>query len=778
MVHRLVSFIDKAVPARFPMKSLPSVSPRRPATGNQRDPALDLLRTIALGRVLLWHAFAAPWMTFFAAMPVMFFVAGTLLDRPGSRSSHAPLLRRRARRLLLPLWIYGGVVATAGLLHDPPGWPTLSSAPGALWHAVSWMLPLVDPAGSDWHGGWLSTHLWYLRAYLWVLLLAPLLVALARRVARTLPLLGLAIVALEVCNRAHVPVIGSGVTGVLVGDLVTYGAFVVLGMAYSRRRGQLRVGLLAGGAGAAGVATIVYVLFAGLPAGGVNESYGAVALTGVTWLLAAGAAEGPIRHLADHPVTRRLTAAVTRRAVTIYLWHPAAIVLAYAVLKGSDRFPRMSVVQHWPVPALLVIALTLVSTVVVVAALGWVEDLAARRSVTPAPGRHARSTGRARSRAAGLAAVVPSAATALALIVPALVLPVADGDPAGAASVFSAPRPPSFRAALTDDAFTARRFAPAARDALGKVDPTHARLAEALERWMAGQTGVDTVAVGVAVHGRVWTGAARNGDSARLDPDDEFGALSMTKTFTTALVLHEVKAGRLTLDGPLQPVAGLHPSGDETRITVRQLLAHTSGLTEYNTAPGFDASRPLDAREAVRLALDAGLQSPPGAEVHYANSNFHYLGLILEEVTGRPYPDLVAELFQAQGLRRTRLGPGGPGWPGFSSGGVLSTLHDLARWGDALFTPGRVLSAVDVRQLTTVDDSNMALSMWPLCPCGTSVDGVKQYSAIGQTVGYGGLMRFPSGMTLVVRFGPGTTSLDSVDLGRALEGALRATNGG
>lgn len=751
-----------------------SATQLRPAAENRRDPALDLLRTVALARVLLWHAFAASWMTFFAAMPVMFFVAGTLLEAPTAAGSHRALVRRRARRLLLPLWVYGAVVAVAGLLRDPPGGHTLASAPSALGHAATWIVPLVDPAGSEWHGGWLSTHLWYLRTYLWVLVLVPLLAVLARRAARALPALLLAVAALDLCHRAQVPVVGSGTTGVLLGDALTYGAFVVLGMAY-RRRGRLPVRLLAAGAAGACAATIAYVALAGLPAGGVNDSYGAVALTGVAWLLAAGAAEGPIRRLAERPTTRRLTAAVTRRAVTIYLWHPAAIVLAYAVLKGSDRFPRMSMVHQWPVPAVLVVALAVASTTVAVAALGWVEDLAARRSPAARVGRERRAA-QVGARAARLAALVPSAATALAFMVPSLVVPVADGDPAGAASIFGAPRPPSYRAALGNDAFARR--APAGDLApLGRVDPAKARLGETLGRWLAGQAGVDAVAVGVAVHGRIWSGAAhKDGSAARPGRDDEFGALSMTKTFTTALVLQQVKAGRLSLDRPVPRLPELHVAGDAATITVRQLLDHTSGLIEYSSAPGFDASRPLDAREAVQLAISAPLQSSPGAEVHYSNTNFLYLGVLLEHAAGRPYADLVTDLFDTYRLRSSRLGSGGPGWPGFSSGGVVSTVGDLARWGDALFTPGRVLPAADVRRLTTLDDHNMALSMWPLCPCSTSPDGVKHYAAIGQTVGYGALMRFPSGMTLVVRFEPAPAPMDAaiVNLGHELERALRA----
>src|SRR5581483_9208320 len=200
----------------------------------------------------------------------------------------------------------------------------------------------------------------------------------------------------------------------------------------------------------------------------------------------------------------------------------------------------------------------------------------------------------------------------------------------------------------------------------------------------------------------------------------------------------------------------------------------SSGLIDYPGAPGYDGSRPLDAREAVRLALAAGLQSPPGAEVHYANTNFLYLGLVLEHLTSRPYADLVSDL-AAHGLPRTRVSPGGPGWPGYASGGVVSTLADLARWGDALFTPGRVLPEDQVRQLLTLDDKNMALSMWPLCPCGTGPHGDKQYTAIGQSVGYGGLFHFPSGLTLVVRFEPVPAPLDEsiVSLGHAFEAALR-----
>lgn len=761
------------------MNPAPATAPPSPPR-TRRDPALDLLRTIALGRVLLWHAFAAPWMTFFAAMPVMFFVAGTLLAPAAAGRSHRAVVRRRTRRLLLPLWVYAAVVAGAGLFRDPPGWATVTSAPAALGRAATWVVPLVDPASADWHGGWLSTHLWYLRAYLWVLLLAPVLAILARRVVRTLPVLFLAVAAVEVSARTGGPIFGSGSVAVLVGDVVTYGPFVVMGMAYRTKPARLPAPVLAVGAAAAAAATALFVATAGLPAGGVNESYGAVALTGLACLLAIGAAEGPIRRVAERRHVRRLTEAVSQRAVTIYLWHPAAIALAYSILNGSDVFPRMTAVHRWPVPAVFVVAFTAASTALAVGAVGWVEDLAARRS----PGRagRRRSAGRrAGGRAVRLAAMVPSAAAVLALMIPSLVVPVAEGVPAGA-TVFSAPRPPSFRAALANDAF-ARRTPVDDRAPIGRVDPARAPVTAALRRWLASEPGLESVAVGVAVHGRIWTGSVhRTAASFGLDPDEEFGAASMTKTFTTALLLREVQAGRVRLEQPVPPLRGLRVTGDAARITVGQLLEHSSGLIDYGSAPGFDPSRPLDPREAVQLALSSGLRNAPGTEVHYSNTNFQYLGLLLEELTGRSFSELVAALSDSHGLQATRLGPSGPGWPGFSSGGVTSTLRDLAQWGDWLFTPDRVLPAEQVRRLTTLGDNNMALSMWPLCPCGTTPAGEKQYSAIGQTVGYGGLIRFPSGMTLVVRFHPAPLPrpLDPalVSLGHELQRALRVASPG
>ncbi|HVW35451.1 MAG TPA: serine hydrolase domain-containing protein, partial [Acidimicrobiia bacterium] len=164
---------------------------------------------------------------------------------------------------------------------------------------------------------------------------------------------------------------------------------------------------------------------------------------------------------------------------------------------------------------------------------------------------------------------------------------------------------------------------------------------------------------------------------------------------------------------------------------------------------------PLTPVEAVRLSLENPLQSAPGERVNYANSNYHYLGLLLEHVTGQPYDRLVANLARSVGLRHTVVDPSSaPGWVGFASGGIHSTVADLARWGAALFTPGRVLPARLVSPLTTLSRYNVGLGTWPLCPCSTDDQRQKRYVAIGQYTGHGGLYHTPEGLTVAVHMEP------------------------
>ncbi len=763
--------------------SIASEPPSNPRTG--RDPVLDLLRSVALARVVLWHTFAATWMMGIAAMPVMFFVAGTLLPANRGLKAHVVVVRRRARRLLLPLWAYSATVALALTIT---GHRVTST--GQLAGLVSWLVPLTDPVSSAWHAGWLSNHLWYLRAYLWLLLLAPLLVWLARRVRMALGLCTAAIVVLELAPGAHLPVIGSGHGRVIIGDIVAYGLFAVLGIAYKQcglERRRMRASYLIVLAVLAAAGTWAFAFTRGLPAGGINASYPAFVLCGLAWVSGLGACERPLRRFAGQPRVSETVTRISSRALTIYLWHPAAIVIARVLIKGSG-----------PVRACGLIAAVFILTAVPVAALGWIEDVAARRTLQrDRPGGSAQVSTVMRS-----IVFVTLAAMLLTVSVPRLLTPAAgvDGKPATLLV------PPSYRDALSDDAFAGD--APPAKTASAapnRVDVTGAapvgpseiptasasaspgtkppmqerprvadgpavppaaadftgrgaQLQAALDTWLAARPTIDAVAVSVVYDGKEWSGESINNPNGRgvatyavpsggIAPfriDDEFAIASITKTFTAALVLRAVEAGTIALDDPVPDLPGLEGLNAERRITPHQLLQHSSGLVNYTAADGFSV-RAFSPLEAVAMSMRTAPLAAPGAAVSYANTNYLYLGLLLEHVTHRPYRDLARDLITSAGLAHTTVDvPNHPGWVGFSSGSISSSVGDLARWGTVLFTPGQVFSAASVDLLTTIRDHNMAMGTWPICPCWKDkVTGARNYTAIGHQAEMGAVNYFP-----------------------------------
>jgi CubicO group peptidase (beta-lactamase class C family) len=291
------------------------------------------------------------------------------------------------------------------------------------------------------------------------------------------------------------------------------------------------------------------------------------------------------------------------------------------------------------------------------------------------------------------------------------------------------------------------------------------KLHHAIDQWLTGQADASSVAVGVSFasgDGQVWTSdAMRTGTPAPIHAGDTYGTLSITKSFTEALVLRQVAAGTINLDAPVPALPGIDPMPDGVVITPRMLLQHTSGLVDYLRATNYDATRMISPADTVNLALHTPLMFPPGSAASYSRTNFQWLGLLLEHVTGQTYGELVAGLAREFGLTHTSLDPAArPGWVGYASGGVQSTVGELTRWGAALFTPGRVLQPEQLSLLTTIGDVGASLGMWPLCPCHTGPDGKKVNDAIGQVVAHGGILYFPSDrMVMVLHVDPPTSEI-------------------
>ena len=144
--------------------------------------------------------------------------------------------------------------------------------------------------------------------------------------------------------------------------------------------------------------------------------------------------------------------------------------------------------------------------------------------------------------------------------------------------------------------------------------------------------------------------------SAAPSPDSTLWDLaSLTKVVaTTGAVLRMVDAGTLALDAPVSRFLPRFAGGEKDRVTVRMLLDHTSGLPPY--VPFYRLARSTDA--AIGRLYDEPLVRAPGDSADYSDLNAMLLGLLIEQVAGRPLDQVVeAEVLLPLGLERTMYRP-------------------------------------------------------------------------------------------------------------------------
>ena len=149
--------------------------------------------------------------------------------------------------------------------------------------------------------------------------------------------------------------------------------------------------------------------------------------------------------------------------------------------------------------------------------------------------------------------------------------------------------------------------------------------------------------------------------ACRWDFDMVLGMGSVTKTFVASAFLEGAKAGLVDLDGPLSDYQPDFPNA--ASITLRMLLNHTSGIADFTTTTTFlDAIEAQPGRvwmpqELVDIAAMEAPLSAPGAEWHYANTNYVLAGMILEAATGSNVAALIrGELLDPLGLSSTSFG--------------------------------------------------------------------------------------------------------------------------
>jgi peptidoglycan/LPS O-acetylase OafA/YrhL len=340
-----------------------------------RDRYFDTLRAAAIIRVVLFHAFpVAALELVFPSMGVMFALGGSLMVK--SLDHSAPrAVRNRIRRLLPALWVMGLILVP---LMIQRGWPDRPSWP----HLLLWAFPVATPPSSEF-GYPAAGVLWYLVTYLWLVLLSPLLLKLYRRARLATILLPLAGLALMVMHPA---VFGDSV-GTVVENVLAFGSCWVLGFAHregdlARIRPSVVLGLAA--ASVAGGLSWAWthpadtgVDLVGIPLAYAIYSVGFVLLLlrwspRMDWLARARPLDG-------------FVTLVNNRAVTVYLWHNVAITIAVALF---DPLKLWRIPHQW-LEEVADFALAMSMLAVVVLALGWVEDVAARRRarISPFPAR-------------------------------------------------------------------------------------------------------------------------------------------------------------------------------------------------------------------------------------------------------------------------------------------------------------------------------------------------------------------------------------------------------
>jgi len=197
-------------------------------------------------------------------------------------------------------------------------------------------------------------------------------------------------------------------------------------------------------------------------------------------------------------------------------------------------------------------------------------------------------------------------------------------------------------------------------------------------------------------------------------PDTKFRLGSITKQFTSMLIMQLVQEGKLKLDGKLSDYLPYYRKDIGQKVTIHHLLTHTSGIPSYTSLPGFfkDVSRdPYGVEDFVKKYCSGDLKFEPGSKFEYDNSGYFLLGAIIEQLTGQPFEKALQErILDPVGMKDTgydhhetilkkrasayEKSAGGSVTNApyldmsipYAAGSLYSTVEDLFKWDRSLYT--------------------------------------------------------------------------------------------
>ena len=210
-------------------------------------------------------------------------------------------------------------------------------------------------------------------------------------------------------------------------------------------------------------------------------------------------------------------------------------------------------------------------------------------------------------------------------------------------------------------------------------------------------------------------------------PDVKFRIGSITKQFTAALIMQFVEEGKIKLEGKITDYLPNYRKDTGDKVTIRELLNHTSGIKSYTNIPHMwsDSSRNHYTEEYFIKHFQSGdLEFEPGTSFAYNNTGYYLLAAIIEKVTHKTFGEVLKEKIliplgmensgaeeeeipiakKASGylkfINKYMLDPYIYMPNAMGAGNMYSTVEDMYKWDRALYT-NKILSQESKKEMFT-----------------------------------------------------------------------------